>query len=341
MKLAIVYFVFCLSPFAFSSENNIRKDSDYLRFESKLTNTTLNFPELKIFGNSNFSGKPVIEFNEKGLFIEGKIVCILNKEHPSLFKSVKSKDLPCKDYLPIHSDYFDSIGPETFLVVYIEGPGSSQYYESKFKGKKLYIDKSRLGDFKYNQSQEKEKQSKLNEDKLKLHQTLKEDPSLGEYIKDLNICFSNKDKSCLQSKKADFNKLFDELLEEICVPGHGDSSYHPSNDKYGKHCPSLESFGFNSNGERIVLSDSSRSYEKTPEDKEKLKQMIDVLWQHYQNCFHSENPYSYQGKVNAVNNKKLQAVVEIFENNKGTISCSLNKVSDGKDGFVWTLLSPN
>lgn len=183
MNLTIVSILFCFTASAFALSNNIRNDSDYLIYEPKIIKDETKSPELKIFANPDLSGNPVIEIDEKGLSVEGTLVCTFDKAEPTYFRSLKSNSVGCKDYPPIHSENYDSVGAGTFLAIYVEGFGTSKYFEVKYKSKSAYLDKQNLSDFKYYISKEKERKNKRTEENRKFQQVLAEDTSLVEYIK--------------------------------------------------------------------------------------------------------------------------------------------------------------
>ncbi|GEM_PF-3836876 len=306
-------------------------DANYIRFIPTQENGTYSMPALSAFPNKEFTGSPILELNNQGLLVEGKIACKytdngMEKLDPSNLISTKKGSLGCTEHPPVFSDN-DEYFPFG-LIIYVESPSESGFYETKFKGKSYYIDRSKLNNFKFYTSKNNQFETRRNKENSNFRQLISSDTDLQKFTKDASECFGTKDEKCFKKLGINTEKLLQRYISSYCGE-EGCLATHKS-DKFEDICPPIEN---EKNTKRTPKAEELWQKEVI-EQKQKAKNLI---LDHYKDCFKDGEILNLEGKIEATKSRKIKNRVYLYTNKERTLECTITQIMDNEGTLKWLL----
>jgi len=326
-------FVIAYATNAFAGRIEVTDDnSPYLTYkylESLSHNTP---PNVKFYSNKDFTGKPTIVIDSKGLTIEDKLVCEWRDTYKEnydkrLLLSTESDNKlgeSCSRTGPIISQY------ELFRIE-VKNDLSNDFYEVTFNDKTLYLDKKQMNDFDFHESVFTQEKEKLKSN-AEAYKSLKEqDKSLRVFLENFKKCISKKDRSCLP--QGDRYEALDEGWQDYVCAYHNYSIVTESSycEKWLAHrCPVSKGLQNNDDCDEILKSPRQQRPKRS---KKTEKQLTNFLWKNLEGCFFREK------EVN-VDRNEFSTRVTIKTNEQYDLECEISTYKNHeKDTPKWELLS--
>ena len=326
MKFTLLLCFLLISFSSFSYEEAPKENKNYLDFKNLTNNKAPNPPILSIYDNKKFTGKPIISFDKEGLSIKGKLVCkwypgYAEGAHMRLLEEVKG-GAPCT-HPPVFMNYIEN-SPH-MLWIELDDLENSDYFQTSFEGKPVFIEKKTNLDFAFELS--KIRQAELNRpiEQAEYEKVVRDNLDLKEYIAKLHTCFKNEDEKCITSAEFKIADAYYWYLNMIC---ENDSPLVKKTQiKLGKYCGDI--------GEPDELK---KPYNKEKLEKDKIARMTfqKEFWNNMRSCFHNDDPFKLTGytytpvSANPIN-------IVLYPKDESYISCTI--FGKGKKGqkLTWKL----
>ncbi|MBL7557889.1 MAG: hypothetical protein JNM24_18820 [Bdellovibrionaceae bacterium] len=297
----------------------------YLTFKSYLDLNEKTPPEVQLFDNPEFKGKPVIALGHDGLKIKDEIVCVWNKGYANdLYKRflINKGGLDNCEALgdPLFSN--ESPGGTPLLWIELQNAENRSYYEVQYQGKTLYIEKSKSSNYVFNESRNRLQDKEIAKIAPLYQKTLAQDSSLQEFIKKFHNCFKNRDLNCLQKDQDGKIEAFSYFQRTICTNGELDTT-----TPILRSCQTLETNCKSDESQKLTIC------KKVPEARKKFE---DYFWKVYGNCFFSENGRDLEAEVSFYSSDNVW--IKFHAKDYQRISCTAVKRNSGNK-VIWSLFT--
>ena len=223
-KIAWLFLMLFFLTLVSQGEENqgLNPDSAYLidMYPFKKRSNGKGLVPLNLYDNKEFKGEPIMVFDDKGLKIKGKLVCMWNARYPEdpMLKEIHNNQRssqPCPRQGPIVS------GEDSPVIIEVKDILSDGYYETtKYEGGVLYIDKKETEVFEYRESKYAVQNAEIAKNKSAYEELKKTDKSLVEFLDKWNKCVEKKDQKCLpkdKSRDLGFNEVDDLWRDYACI----------------------------------------------------------------------------------------------------------------------------
>lgn len=326
MKFTLLLCLLLISYRSFSYEKAPKENKNFLDFKNLTNNKAPNPPTLNIYDNKKFTGKPIISFDKEGLSIKGKLVC---KWYPGYEEGMQNRFLsevkdgsPCT-HPPIFINYIEN--HPYMLWIELDDLENSDYFQTSFEGKPVFIEKKKNLDFAFELS--KIRQAELNRpiEQAEYEKVVRDNVELKEYIAKLHTCFKNEDIGCITTTEFKIAEAYLWYLEKICE--NDSPQTKKARMKLGKYCGDL--------GEPEELK---KPYNKEKLEKDKIARMTfqKEFWNNMRSCFHNDDPFKLTGytytpvSANPIN-------ISFYPKDENYVSCTINGLGKTGEKLKWKL----
>lgn len=327
LKIAINFFILGFSiSYAFGQSENSGFEPNpkfpYLKFRSYLDLNVKVPPQIYIYDNPEFKGKPILSLDKKGLKINGTNLCEWSSDYSNtldkrfLVKTGTNEN--CGDLgRPLISN--ESPGGTPLLWIELSSISSENHYEAFLNGKKLFIRKDKKN-LVFHESDEKKLEIKKQQTRPEYEKLLNSDKSLVAFIERFHKCFKEKDLSCLEKSSSGEIKAFKYFQEYICTSaGLGPET------RILRFCQALK--------DNCNENDIGSAQKKQCEDYTRSQlEFKEYFWKVYSNCLNSTDGKTLEGEVLSSSPQGIS--LAFYAKDFQRVTCLVGKRKK-QDEFVW------